>query len=60
MKHLSKWKKEGLQNLYFFVHQNIEKASPLLSAYFIKKVNEEWKQDLHIPEMAKESTGSLF
>ncbi|WP_308006752.1 DUF72 domain-containing protein, partial [uncultured Chryseobacterium sp.] len=32
MKHLTQWKKEGLQNLYFFVHQNIEKASPLLSS----------------------------
>ena len=24
------WKEEGLQNLYFFVHQNVEKASPSL------------------------------
>jgi uncharacterized protein YecE (DUF72 family) len=60
LKHLTKWKKEGLQNLYFFVHQNIEKASPLLSAYFIKKVNEEWKTDIHVPQMASESTGTLF
>jgi uncharacterized protein YecE (DUF72 family) len=58
--HLTKWKKEGLQNLYFFVHQNIEKASPLLSAYLIKKMNEEWKTDFHIPKMATESTGTLF
>jgi len=57
---LTEWKKEGLQNLYFFVHQNIEKASPLLSAYFIKKLNEEWGTDIKIPEMAPGGTGSLF
>ncbi|MBC7418970.1 MAG: DUF72 domain-containing protein [Pedobacter sp.] len=46
------WKKEGLQNLYFFVHQNIELSSPLLSAYFIKKLNNEIGIDLKVPEMA--------
>lgn len=54
LKHLTQWKKEGLQNLYFFVHQNIEKASPLLSAYFIEKLNKEWKTDLPIPKLADE------
>ena len=43
------WKKEGLQNLYFFVHQNIEKASPLLSAYFIEGLNKDLGTDIHIP-----------
>lgn len=57
---LTTWKKEGLQNLYFFVHQNIEKASPLLSAYFIEKMNEAWKTDLQIPKMGQENMPSLF
>ncbi|WP_312825278.1 DUF72 domain-containing protein [Epilithonimonas sp.] len=48
------WKKEGLKNLYFFVHQNVEKASPLLSAYFIEKVNKEFGTNIHIPTMASE------
>ena len=48
------WKKEGLQNLYFFVHQNVEKASPLLSAYFIENVNKEFGTHIHIPTMASE------
>ena len=48
------WKEEGLQNLYFFVHQNFEKASPLLSAYFIEKVNKEFGTNIHIPTMASE------
>jgi uncharacterized protein YecE (DUF72 family) len=53
------WKKEGLENFYFFVHQNIEKASPLLSAYFIEKLNKEIGTQLHIPKLAGEHL-SLF
>lgn len=49
------WKKEGLQELNFFVHQNIEKASPLLSAYFIEKLNKALDLNLHIPMMAAEN-----
>lgn len=59
LKHLTKWKKEGLQNLYFFVHQNLEKASPLLSSYLIKNMNEEWKTNIHIPVMGQENISSL-
>ena len=54
LERLTQWKKEGLQNLYFFVHQNIEKASPLLSAHFIQKINEEWKTNIHVPVMASD------
>jgi uncharacterized protein YecE (DUF72 family) len=43
------WKEQGLQHLYFFVHQNVEKASPLLSAYFIKKLNKELGMELVVP-----------
>ena len=50
------WKKEGLENLYFFVHQNIEKASPLLSAYFIEAVNKEFDMNIHVPVMAEVKT----
>ncbi|WP_312346121.1 DUF72 domain-containing protein [Chryseobacterium binzhouense] len=60
LNHLTQWKKEGLQNLYFFVHQNVEKASPLLSAYIIEKINKEWETDLPIPKMAQDNPPSLF
>ncbi|WP_339606009.1 DUF72 domain-containing protein [uncultured Roseivirga sp.] len=40
----------GLEDIYFFVHQNLEKASPLLSAYFIKRLNNELGYNLHMPE----------
>lgn len=53
------WKKEGLRNLYFFVHQNVEKASPLLSAYFIEKLNAEFGTNIVIPKMAGGQT-TLF
>ena len=53
------WKGEGLENLYFFVHQNVEKASPLLSAYFIEKINKEFGIKIHIPVMASEQN-TLF
>jgi uncharacterized protein YecE (DUF72 family) len=50
-----KWKNEGLQELNFFVHQNIEQASPLLSAYFIEKLNKALNLNLHVPVMAVEN-----
>ena len=36
---ISEWNDAGLQSLYFFVHQNIEVDSPLLSTYFISELN---------------------
>jgi uncharacterized protein YecE (DUF72 family) len=50
VKRVADWKKQGLNKLYFFVHQNIEKESPLLSAYFIKKLNKKLGTDLHVPK----------
>ena len=50
------WKEEGLRNLYFFVHQNVELASPLLSAYFIEKINEAFGTEIHVPVMAETKT----
>jgi uncharacterized protein YecE (DUF72 family) len=47
---IAAWKKLGLEKLYFFVHQNIEKESPLLSAYFIEKLNKKIGTDLHVPK----------
>ncbi len=46
---LKSWKELGIKEIDFFVHQNIEKESPLLSAYFIKKLNSELGYNLKIP-----------
>lgn len=47
---IAKWKEQGLEKLNFFVHQNVELESPLLSAYFIEKLNKKVGTDLHIPK----------
>src|SRR5690606_15677722 len=44
------WRKAGGQALYFFVHQNVERESPLLAAYFIEKLNDAFSTDLPIPQ----------
>lgn len=54
---LKTWKEQGLEKLYFFVHQNLEKESPLLSAHFIKLMNKELGTDLKIPNGANVQTG---
>ncbi len=56
---IKKWQKEGLQKLYFFVHQNIELSSPLLAAHFITELNNACNLSLHIPNKA-EGTKGLF
>lgn len=46
---IEQWKNQGLQKLYFFIHQNVEKESPLLSAHFIKQLNQKLGLSLPIP-----------
>ncbi len=43
------WRSLGLRKLYFFVHQNLEKESPKLSAYFIDKLNRTFDLSLKVP-----------
>jgi len=50
---IKQWRTLGLESLHFFVHQNVEKESPLLSAYFIEKLNKEFDLSLKTPQMAK-------
>lgn len=46
---LKDWKDQGVKEIDFFIHQNIEKESPLLSAYFIRKLNDVLGYNLKIP-----------
>ncbi|MBX3241456.1 MAG: DUF72 domain-containing protein [Chitinophagaceae bacterium] len=55
---ITKWRKAGLQKLYFFVHQNVEKESPLLATHFIKELNRVFKLQLKVP--SKPGGQSLF
>ncbi|WP_452230204.1 MULTISPECIES: DUF72 domain-containing protein [unclassified Lacinutrix] len=43
------WKNQGVKEIDFFIHQNMEKESPLLAAYFIEKLNKECNCNLKIP-----------
>lgn len=56
---IKKWRDEGLQKLYFFVHQNVELESPLLAAHFIRSLNRTFDLSLKIPDKAGEQ-GALF
>lgn len=58
---LVSWKGMGLKNIHFFVHQNMELESPLLSAHFIKKLNHAMDTHLKIPKtLGQSGTGTLF
>jgi uncharacterized protein YecE (DUF72 family) len=48
---LKTWKDQGIKEIDFFVHQNIEKESPLLSSYFMEKLNKEIGATLKTPIM---------
>ncbi|MCK8481855.1 DUF72 domain-containing protein [Psychroserpens algicola] len=52
---LKEWQEQGIKEIDFFIHQNIEKESPLLSAYFIKKLNAELGCNLKIPNGDKDT-----
>ncbi len=50
VKRLKKWKSLGINHIHFFVHQNIEKESPLLSRYFIQELNMNLGTELGLPD----------
>ncbi len=56
---VKQWSDQGIEDIYFFVHQNLEKASPLLSAHFIKRLNEELGYSIHVPAQQQTQT-TLF
>ncbi len=57
---LEKWVAAGLSDIHFFVHQNLEVESPLLSASFIEKLNTVLGTQLQIPVTQSASQKKLF
>lgn len=57
---IAHWVSLGLQKIHFFIHQNVEKESPLLSAYFIKNLNATLGTHLRIPNDPLQPTETLF
>lgn len=47
---LAIWKEQGIEEVDFFIHQNVELESPLLAAYFVEKLNATLGTDLRIPQ----------
>lgn len=46
---LQEWIELGLSNIHFFIHQNLEKESPLLASHFIKNLNKKIGTQLKVP-----------
>jgi uncharacterized protein YecE (DUF72 family) len=57
---LKYWVSLGLRKIHFFIHQNVEVESTLLSAYFIEKLNPALDINLHIPHSASGGVNTLF
>ncbi|MEJ7625000.1 MAG: DUF72 domain-containing protein [Pyrinomonadaceae bacterium] len=55
---IAEWKTQGLKELYFFVHQNVEVESPLLSGHFIERLNKKIGTDLKIPRTLSEAAST--
>ncbi len=53
LERIGEWHEAGLKNLYFFLHQNVEKESPILAAYFIEKFNSQFGTEIQIPKTLK-------
>jgi uncharacterized protein YecE (DUF72 family) len=47
---ISKWRKQGLQSVSFFVHQHTEKKAPEFADYFTEKLNERLGLKLQRPQ----------
>lgn len=56
---LKDWKEQGLKEINFFVHQNMELESPLLARYFIEKLNKALELDVQLPNGLNSSQGKL-
>jgi len=52
------WIEKGIEEVYFFVHQNIELESPLLTAYFIEQLNTKFGYQLKLPNRDGQRQGN--
>ena len=52
---LKKWKENGLESLYFFLHQHDEMNTPVLADYTIKKFNTDLGLKLKRPDIISQA-----
>ncbi|MCB0495234.1 MAG: DUF72 domain-containing protein [Cyclobacteriaceae bacterium] len=60
VKRIGEWIDKGIDEINFFVHQNMEKSSPLLSAYFIEQLNMQYGYKLKVPNAGSQTFENLF
>ncbi len=56
---IAEWQKQGLQAVYFFLHQHDEKDTPVLGDYTVNKINEVLGVQLARPQFVNQP-GQLF
>lgn len=56
---LKEWKEAGLKKIHFFIHQNVEKESPLLAQYFIEQLNKELQSSLKLPNKNHQNSAQI-
>ena len=56
---LQVWTSLGIENIYFFIHQNLEETTPILAEYFVKRFNRELGYRLPVPGRPRQQA-SLF
>jgi len=54
---IKQWQEQGLQSLWFFMHQHDEQYSPVLADYVTEKLNAELGLDLMRPKFIKKNEG---
>lgn len=60
VKRIAKWMKEGINDVYFFMHQHDELYSPELIKYLIDELNAKNKLSIKAPVFVEETNGKLF
>jgi uncharacterized protein YecE (DUF72 family) len=50
-KRLALWTSLGLENIYFFMHQNEEQSAPLMASYLIQKLNVGLNAHIKMPRL---------
>ncbi|QOI98337.1 MAG: DUF72 domain-containing protein [Flammeovirgaceae bacterium] len=48
------WAQQGIESMYFFMHQHEELHSPELCRYLIPKINEQLGTTIHVPEFVSQ------
>ncbi|MBW4889162.1 DUF72 domain-containing protein [Mucilaginibacter sp. HMF5004] len=54
---IKQWRDQGLQSLWFFMHQHDERYSPVLADYVTEQLNKELSLDLMRPKFIKKDEG---